>query len=98
MIWVRGIGWGMALLMLASAEAGAAEPRHVLMLNPFDHAFSPWSDVAASFRAELVRRSPEPIDVYEVSIPHDSKTPEPFIEYLHALLSKRKLDLIVPIG
>jgi hypothetical protein len=85
----------MALLMFASGEAKRRDPRHVLLLNPFDHAFSPWSDVAATFRAEPVKRSPGPIDAYEVLIDTerfiDGQEEAPFIEYLHALLSKRKL-------
>jgi signal transduction histidine kinase len=58
--------------------------------------------MAASFREELIKRSPDPIDLYEVSLdtaraldPHDEG---PFIEYIHAVLSGRKLDLIVPVG
>jgi hypothetical protein len=50
----------------------------------------------------LVKNSPEPIDLYEVSLdtarvqnPHDE---EPFVEYIRAVISGRKLDLIVPVG
>jgi hypothetical protein len=42
--------------------------RRVLMLHVCGHAYSPWSDMAGSFRAELVTRSPEPIDLCEVSL------------------------------
>jgi hypothetical protein len=56
----------------------------------------------ATFREELVKNSPEPIDLYEVSLdtarvqnPHDE---EPFVEYIRAVISGRKLDLIVPVG
>jgi hypothetical protein len=58
--------------------------------------------MAASFRAELIKKSPEPIDLYEVSLdtarvqdPHDEGL---FVEYLRAVFSGRKLDLIVPVG
>jgi signal transduction histidine kinase len=72
------------------------------MLHAFGHAYSPWSDMAASFRAEIVGRSPEPIDLYEVSLDtarvQDSKDEAPFVEYIHALLSTRSPDLIVPVG
>ena len=72
------------------------------MLHAFGHAYSPWSDMAASFRAELVRRSPGPIDLYEVSLDtarvQDTKDEAPFVEYIHALLSTRSPDLIVPVG
>ena len=58
--------------------------------------------MAASFRAEIVRRSAEPIDLYEVSLDtarvQDTKDEAPFVEYIHALLSTRSPDLIVPVG
>ena len=84
------------------ASGAAAEPRRVLILHAFGHAYSPWSDMAASFRAELIKRSPEPIDLYEVSLDtarsQDPQDEKPFVEYILALISGRKLDLIVPIG
>jgi signal transduction histidine kinase len=80
----------------------AAEPRRVLMLHAFGHAYSPWSDMAGSFRAELIARSPEPIDLYEVSLDtarvQDPKDEGPFVEYIRAVLSGRKFDLVVPVG
>jgi hypothetical protein len=91
-----------ALLLLLANQAHAAEPQRVLLIHAFGHAYSPWSDMAGSFRAELVKKSPEPIDLYEVSLdtarvqnPGDEG---PFVEYMRALLSGRKLDLIVPVG
>jgi hypothetical protein len=72
------------------------------MLHAFGHAYSPWSDTAGSFRAELIKKSPEPIDLYEVSLDtarvRDPKDEQPFVEYIRAALSGRKLDLIVPVG
>jgi hypothetical protein len=83
-------------------EADAADPRRVLMLHAFGHAYSPWSDMAGSFRAELIKKSPEPIDLYEVSLDtarvQDPQDEGPFVDYIHAVLSGRKLDLIVPVG
>ncbi|HSY57500.1 MAG TPA: hypothetical protein VK834_13705, partial [Bradyrhizobium sp.] len=57
-----------ALLLLATIQASAADTRRVLLLHAFGHPYSPWSDMAGSFRAELVKKSPEPIDLYEVSL------------------------------
>ncbi len=58
--------------------------------------------MAGSFRAELIKKSPEPIDLYEVSLDtarvQGSQDEEPFLEYIRALISGRKLDLIVPVG
>ena len=83
------------------AHAFAAEPRRVLIIHAFGHAYSPWSDMAASFRAELIKNTKEPIDLYEVrSIPQSANREDEtqFVEYIHALLGGRKLNLIVPIG
>ena len=56
----------------------------------FGHAHSPWSDIAASFRAEIVKKSPQPIDIYEVSLDtaraQDPAEEAPFVEYIKALL------------
>src|SRR5262249_847068 len=80
----------------------AAESRRVLIIHAFGHAYSPWSDMAGSFRAELIKNSKEPIDLYEVSLDtarvENPQDEAPFVEYIHALLGGRKLDLIVPIG
>ena len=65
----------------------------MLMLHAFGHAYSPWSDMAASFRAEIIKRSPQPIDLYEVSLDtarvQDPEDDVPFVEYIKALLSRR---------
>jgi hypothetical protein len=99
----KGTAWlSVAFLIFAATGAAAAEPRRVLMLHAFGHAYSPWSDMAGSFRAELIKKSPEPIDLYEVSLdtarvqgPHDEGL---FVEYIRTLFYGRKLDLIVPVG
>jgi hypothetical protein len=96
------VWWSLVLLFVLAVEAHAAEPRRVLMLHAFGHAYSPWSDMAASFRAEIIKRSPEPIELYEVSLDtarvQDPKDDAPFVEYIRALLSRRPPDLIVPVG
>ena len=102
MSWTHRVWLGVILFFLLAADAHSAEPKRVLMLHAFGHAYSPWSDMAASFRAEIVRRSPGPIDLYEVSLDtarvQDTKDDAPFVEYIHALLSTRSPDLIVPVG
>jgi len=91
-----------ALLLLATRGVSAAEPRRVLIVHAYGHAYSPSRDMAGSFRNELIKRSKEPIDLYEVSLDtarvQDPKDEAPFVEYMRALLAGRKLDLIVPIG
>src|SRR6476660_6773746 len=96
------VWWGAILFIFLAADAHSAEPKRVLMLHAFGHAYSPWSDMAASFRAELVKKSPQPIDLYEVSLDtaraQDVGEEAPFVEYIKALLAKRTPDLIVPVG
>src|SRR5258708_38202756 len=98
----KGTAWLSVALLIFATTGAVAEPRRVLMLHAFGHAYSPWSDMAASFRAELIKKSPEPIDLYEVSLdtarvqdPHDEGL---FVEYIRAVFYGRKLDLIVPVG
>ncbi len=98
----KGTAWLSVALLIFATTGAVAEPRRVLMLHAFGHAHSPWSDMAGSFRAELIKKSPEPIDVYEVSLdtarvqdPHDEGL---FVEYIRAVFYGRKLDLIVPVG
>src|SRR5579862_1324934 len=79
--------WACAgLLALHVSDVSAAEPRRVLLLQAFSHAYSPWSDIAASLRAELIQESPEPIDIYEVSLDTDrrqgSQDEGAIVEYL----------------
>src|SRR5580692_8770579 len=91
-----------ALLLLTTIQASAADARRVLLLHAFGHPYSPWSDMAGSFRAELVKKSPQPIDLYEVALDtarvQNPQDEGPFVEYIRALLAGRKLDLIVPAG
>lgn len=89
------------ILVITVLPGFAAAPRHILMLHAFNHPYSPWSDIAASFRTELSNTFLEPIDLNEVSIDTTRLGPEeeaPFVEYLRALLSRRRLDLVVPVG
>jgi signal transduction histidine kinase len=102
MTGTRTVWWSVVLLSLLAVETRAAEPQRVLMLHAFGHAYSPWSDMAASFRAEIIKRSPQPINLYEVSLDTtrapDTSGDAPFIEYIRALLSGQPPDLIVPVG
>jgi signal transduction histidine kinase len=102
MLLTRAVSGCVALLILTTIQAFAADTRRVLLLHAFGHPYSPWSDMAGSFRAELIKKSPEPIDLYEVSLDTarvgNAQDEGPFVEYVRALISGRKLDLIVPVG
>lgn len=91
-----------SVLTIWATAVSAAEPRRVLIIHAFGHAYSPWSDMAGSFRVELLKKSKQPIDLYEVSLDtaraQSRQDEAPFVEYIRALLAGRKVDLIVPIG
>ena len=102
MNWMRlGLGC-LAFLLSSIAAVSAAEPRRVLLVHAFGHAYSPWSDMAGSFRSELTKKSSEQIDFYEVSLDtarvQNAQDEQPFLDYMRALLNGRDLDLIVPVG
>jgi signal transduction histidine kinase len=92
--------WSVALWLLASAAA--ADPRRVLLLHSFGPDYAPWGDMAASLRSELVKQSPEPIDLYEASVfsarVSAAEEEKPFADYLSVLFRERKLDLIIAAG
>jgi signal transduction histidine kinase len=93
----------LSIIVLLFAMTGEAfsEPKRVLLLHSFGRDFAPWSEYARSFREELTRQSPDPIDLYEASLA-TARFPDeeegPFHEYLRALFIKHQLDLIVAIG
>jgi signal transduction histidine kinase len=57
---------------------------------------------SAVIRGIPVKRSPEQIELYEASLDtgrvRDVQAEEPFVSYIHALLSGQKPDLLVPAG
>ncbi|MCV3211231.1 histidine kinase [Mesorhizobium sp. YC-2] len=92
----------VAFLLLSTLGANAAEPKRVLLLHSFGRDFAPFSEMTKSFQAALVKRSPEPVDIYEASI-FTARFREPenegsLVKYLQDLFSGRRLDLIVAQG
>src|SRR5262245_62257382 len=102
MIRMRMVLCGLLALMLALTQADANEARRVLLLHSFGSDHSPWSDIAASLRNELVRQAPHPIDLYEASVFtarfQNTAEEKPFDEYLRGVFAERELDLVVAIG
>lgn len=72
------------------------------MLDSFGRDFAPWNDYESNFRAELERQLDAPFDIYEMSLTTarfaDQNSEAPFVEYLHTVFDKHKLDLVVTIG
>jgi signal transduction histidine kinase len=98
----REIVLSIVLVLYATVSAAASEPKRVLILDSFGRDFAPWNEYATDIRAELLRQSPEPIDLYEASLATarfagDSQE-GPFVDYLRALFAGHQLDLIITIG
>jgi signal transduction histidine kinase len=90
-----------ALLFFAMVSVAIAEPKRVLLLHSFGRDFAPWNEYARSIREELIRQSPEPIDLFEASLATARFAGDdegPFVEYLRTLFIKRRLDLMVTVG
>ncbi|SHK51764.1 His Kinase A (phospho-acceptor) domain-containing protein [Bradyrhizobium lablabi] len=89
------------VLLLAMTGEALSESKRVLLLHSFGRDFAPWSEYARAFREELVRQSPNAIDLYEASLATARFADDqegPFVGYLSALFSERRLDLVVAIG
>src|SRR5262245_7035694 len=96
------VGVAAALFLFTAFAAAAGEPRRVLLLHSFGPHFAPWSAVSGRFREELIKQSPDAIDLYEASLETARLTQAPdevpFIEYLRSLFSGRDLNLVVAMG
>jgi len=92
----------VVVLLSATLEAAAAEPKRVLLLFSFGTDFKPWSEYGKAIRAELDQRSPWPLDITDHSLVTarfgDSGTERAFVEYLNSLYATAPPDLIVSLG
>jgi signal transduction histidine kinase/ABC-type uncharacterized transport system substrate-binding protein len=89
------------VLLLVMMSGALAEPKRVLVLNPFGREFVPWNEYGRSFREELLRQFPEGVDLYETALAtarSGDAEEGPFADYLQALFAKRQLDLVVAIS
>ena len=99
----RCLTW-VVWLTLAFASSSAAQPgaRQVLLLNSFERGSAVENLFAGSFRTELGRQSPEPLNIFEVSL-QPALTPEnpresPVVDYLLSTFAGQRLDLVVTLG
>ena len=97
------VGVAAAALLLSTAlQADAGEPRRVLLLHSYGPHFAPWSAVSGRFREELIKQSPDAIDLYEASLETArlAQAPDeiPFVDYLRSLFAGRDLNLVVAMG
>jgi signal transduction histidine kinase/ABC-type uncharacterized transport system substrate-binding protein len=96
----RAVFSAIVLLLSMTGEA-LCEPKRVLILHPFGRDFLPWSQYGRIVREELLRQSPEGIDLYEASLAsaRSGDVEEgPFADYLQALFVQRQPDLVVAIS
>jgi signal transduction histidine kinase len=92
----------LALLFLAISGDAIAAPKRVLLLHSFAQDFPPWSEYSKNVRAELFRKLPREIDLFEATL-ETARIPGnlddgPFAEYLGALFRDRPLDLVITIA
>ena len=101
MISLRSAWLGIVLLVTATFDV-AAEPRQVFLLHSFGRNFEPFISMTASFREELIKRSPEKVELQEASIeilkPDDTAGEAAFVKYLSTQFSGRRPDLVVTFG
>ena len=102
MSWLNRIAAAVAILIVLLGTNAAAGPRRVLLLHSYGPQFEPWNFYAVRFREELVKQSPDEIDLYEVYLQSarfaETEDQGPIIQYVRSLFAGRELDLIVSIG
>lgn len=77
-------------------------PKRVLLLDSYGRNVAPISNFISSFRTELSKLSPEPIDLHEVSL-EMARFAQPeqevfFVNFLRERFSGRHPDLVVSVG
>ncbi|WP_092144534.1 HAMP domain-containing sensor histidine kinase [Bradyrhizobium sp. NFR13] len=86
-----------------SADAAErSEVKRVLLLHSFGREFRPWSEYAASIKAELQQQSPWPLDIQEhglLTARFNNPGPEaPFVDYLNSLYQSHSADIVLSVG
>lgn len=93
-VWLRLACLGFLVVLLAASRTAGAEPQRVLLFHSFGRDFSPFTTFSAVLRTELVNQSPEPMDVFEVSLEsarfRNTVQEAPLVDYLPALFSGRQ--------
>jgi PAS domain S-box-containing protein len=87
---------------LMTLSAMTAEPKRVLILDPYERDVAPFSIVASSFRTTLARDLGGPAEFFEVPLDLARFAgPEgegPLVEFLDGRVKSQPVDLVVPIG
>ncbi|HEY7697758.1 MAG TPA: hypothetical protein VIE88_05040, partial [Vicinamibacteria bacterium] len=95
--WLLLSSWASALPAPVSAEDA---PKRVLVLYSFGRSY--FEDLGYELRSELAARSPERVEIFEVSLESarfsDTTAEAPFLDYLHALFAGRSPDLVIAVA
>jgi signal transduction histidine kinase len=85
-----------------TANAHAAEPKHVLLIHSFGSGTPPFTVESTAFETELVEKMGERVDLDEVSLDMaryaDRDMQEAIVDYLQKRKAKWRPDLVVTIG
>jgi hypothetical protein len=101
-VWCLCLLLSVILLLHVPANAAVPGAKRVVILHSFGSDFRPWGEYARAIRSELTRQSRWPLDIQDhslVTARSSDENPEiPFVEYLSALYSTHRPDLIICIG
>ena len=91
-----------ALALIFTANAPAAEPKRILLVQSFGSATPPFTVESTAFETELVEKMGERVDLDEVSLDMaryaDRDMQEAIVDYLQKRKAKWRPDLVVTIG
>jgi signal transduction histidine kinase len=90
------------LFFTVCIDAASAAPKRVLLLHSFGLDAPPWSEYSKHLRAELSKKFPHELDLFEATL-ETARLPGdvddgPFADYLAALFSKRPVDLVITVA
>jgi len=93
---------GLLMLLVAALSAAGAAPKQVLLLHSFGREFAPFHTVSETFRTELGQQLDSPVEFHDVALEsarfEGEAAEPPLVDYLTALFSPRRPDLVVTIG
>jgi signal transduction histidine kinase len=91
-----------AFALIFTANAPAAEPKRVLLVQSFGSAATPFTARLVAFETELIAKMGDRVDLDEVSLDMaryaDRDIQEAIVNYLQKRQAKWQPDLVVPIG
>ena len=97
--WLQGC---LLMMTIATLGASAANPKRVLILDPYGRDVAPFSAAVSAFRTTLAQELGGPVDFYEVPLDlarfAGAEGEQPLVDFLDGRLKSRPVDLVVTIG